>query len=393
MYKRLLSTPKEKKSFFLFGPKATGKTTWLKENIDFSVYIDLLNGEDYLKFSSSPGYLEHLVPPNYSGWVVIDEIQKVPRLLNEVHRLIENRNLHFILTGSSARSLRKKGVNLLAGRALTKHMYPLTALELGDDFSLEESIRFGQLPSIFSEADKHTYLKSYVSTYLKEEVLQEGLTRNIGAFSRFLEAASFSHGTVINCTEIAREMGLNRKVVENYFSILEDLLLSIQLPVFTRRAKRRMTAHPKFYFFDTGVFQTLRPRGPLDSYTEISGAAVEGLFLQDAMAVNDYLQLEYQFYFWRTSSGLELDFVLYGPGGLMAFEIKHTDKVRKKDMKGLIAFKEDYPEAETFFVYNGDRPEYHDSITALPLSLALKHMDALLAGRLHLGSPHAGHDS
>ena len=382
MYKRLLSAIDNKKSFFLFGPRATGKTTWLKENIKSAIYVDLLKSEDFIKFTSNPSSLENLIPPDYSGWVIIDEIQKVPQLLNEIHRLIEARRAYFILTGSSARALRRKGVNLLAGRALTLYMFPLTAIELGDDFSIEKSIRFGHLPAVFSESDKNAYLKSYVTTYLKEEVLQEGLTRNIGAFSRFLEAASFSQGAVINFTEIAREMGLNRKVVENYFSILEDLLLSIQIPVFTRRAKRRMTAHPKFYFFDTGVYQTLRPRGPLDSFTEISGAAVEGLFLQDAMAVNSCLNLGYQFYFWRTGSGIEVDFILYGDGGLKAFEVKHTDKVRKKDLKGLTAFKDDYPEAEVFLVYNGERTEYHGDITALPLSLTLKKMDLLLTGKL-----------
>jgi predicted AAA+ superfamily ATPase len=380
MYRRLFSIPDRKKSFFLFGPRATGKTTWIKAHTESAVYIDLLKSDDLLRFSSHPSHLEKLIPPDYSGWIIIDEIQKVPQLLDEVHRLIESRRVSFILTGSSARSLRRKGVNLLAGRALTRHMFPLTAIELGEDFSLEQSIRYGHLPAVFSEPDKSAYLRSYVSTYLKEEVLQEGLTRNIGAFSRFLETASFSHGSLITYTEIAREMGLNRKVVENYFGILEDLLLSVQLPVFVKRAKRRITAHPKFYFFDTGVYQALRPRGPLDSYTEVSGPAVEGLFLQDAMAVNSYLQLGYQFYFWRTSSGREVDFILYGPGGLKAFELKHTDKIRTGDMKGLAAFKADYPEAETFLIYTGERTEYHGGITVLPLSRALKHMDSLLKG-------------
>ncbi len=381
MFKRLFSIQANKSSF-IFGPRGTGKTTWLKEQIGASVYIDLLHTETFLRFSANPSYLENIIPPDYEGVVVIDEIQRVPELLNEVHRLIESRKISFLLTGSSARTLRKAGTNLLAGRALTTRMYPLTALELKTSFSLEDSIRYGQLPSIFSEEDKKAYLRSYVSTYIKEEVLQEGLTRNIGAFTRFLEIASFSHGSVINYSEIARETGIHRKVVDNYFSILDDLLIGIQIPVFTKRAKRKMSSKPKFYFFDTGIYQILRPRGPLDTYAEVSGAAVEGLFLQDLRAINDYFRFDYQIFFWRSQTGIEVDFIIYGENGLKAFEIKHGTRVRNKDLTGLKTFAQDYPQSDLYLINLGNTVEYYDNITVLPLQYVMTHMRQLLDGTI-----------
>ncbi len=286
------------------------------------------------------------------------------------------------MTGSSARALRKKGVNLLAGRALTANMYPLTATELGETFSLKQSIRCGHLPMAYtaaSDQEREAYLKAYIQAYIREEVHQEGLTRNISAFSRFLEIASFSHGSVVNYTEIGRELGRNRKVVENYFSILEDLLLGCTLPVFRKRAKRDMTARPKFYFFDTGIYQTLRPRGPLDSFSEISGPAIEGLFLQEVRAHNEYHRYGYELFFWRTTSNIEVDLVLYGVRGLKAFEIKHAQRIREKDLKGLQAFGADYPSAQLYVIYMGTKTEYHGRITVLPFDWALTHMQELLS--------------
>jgi len=284
-----------------------------------------------------------------------------------VHRLIETYKYKFILTGSSARSLRKKGVNLLAGRALTFHMHPLTARELGSDFHIEKVFHTGTLPAVFSEQDPLFYLRSYVQTYLREEVLQEGLTRNLAAFMRFLEVASFSQGQQLNTTEIAREVAIHRKVVESYFDILEDLLLAIRLPVFTKRATRKLVAHKKFYFFDVGVFRTLRPKGPLDTPEEIDGAAIETLFFQEMRAINDYLQLGYEFYYWKTTTGLEVDFVLYGPRGLLAFELKRSRSLTPKHLKALTEFGKEYPEAKLFILYGGNQRMYFDRIQAIPL--------------------------
>ncbi|HVX00489.1 MAG TPA: AAA family ATPase, partial [Candidatus Babeliaceae bacterium] len=258
MYKRLLERPLQgDQSFFLFGPRGTGKTSWLKEKITERIYIDLLETGTFMDLSARPDRLEQMIPKGFTGWIIIDEVQKVPQLLNEVHRLIEGRHCKFILTGSSARSLKKKGVNLLAGRALSFKMFPLTALELGPDFNIQKSLQFGHLPYVYSKKDEqsiHDYLDAYTQTYLREEVMQEGLTRNVGAFSRFLEVASFSQGSVINMSEIARETSINRKVIEDYFQIIEDLLLAQRIPIFTKRAKRKVISHSKFFFFDTGVY-------------------------------------------------------------------------------------------------------------------------------------------
>ncbi|MEK7287600.1 MAG: AAA family ATPase, partial [Elusimicrobiota bacterium] len=290
MYPRLFKPPKEK-SFFLFGPRGTGKSSWVQGYFKDAIYVDLLESDIYTELLASPQRLEVKIPPGYKGWVVIDEVQKIPELLDEAHRLIEKRGIRFALTGSSARKLKRKGVNLLAGRALTLNLHPLTASELGNDFNVKRSLQHGQLPSAYAEANPEAYLKSYVKTYLREEVQQEGLTRNLGAFSRCLEAASFSQACVLNISSVARDCHVERKVVEDYFSILEDLLLAVRIPVFSKKAKRRLITHQKFYFFDAGVFRAVRPRGPLDSPQDIDGPSLETLVLQEIRALNDYLDL------------------------------------------------------------------------------------------------------
>ena len=252
MYSRLIQPPKDK-SFFLFGPRGTGKTTWVKSHFKTALYLDLLEAEIFNDLLANPQRLERFIPKDFKDWIVIDEVQRVPELLNEIHRLIEQKKYHFILTGSSARKLRTRASNLLAGRALHYAMYPLTASELGKDFRLDHSLKFGQLPSVYAEKDPKKYLESYVKMYLEQEIRQEGLTRNLGAFSRFLEAASFSQGSILNISSVARECAVERKVVESYFMILEDLLIGYRLPVFAKKAKRRVASHPKFYFFDVGV--------------------------------------------------------------------------------------------------------------------------------------------
>jgi predicted AAA+ superfamily ATPase len=229
MFPRLLKPPRQK-SFFLFGPRGTGKTSWVLDSLEDALYLDLLESDLYLELLASPGRLEMHIPPEHKGWTIIDEVQRVPELLNEVHRLIEKRKLRFALTGSSARKLRRRGVNLLAGRALTLGMHPLTASELGREFDLRKSLRVGHLPSAYTEADPEAFLKSYVQTYLREEIQQEGLTRNLASFSRFLEAASFSQASVLNVSRVARECSVAQKAVEDYFSILEDLLLAGACP-------------------------------------------------------------------------------------------------------------------------------------------------------------------
>ncbi len=379
MFKRLLNIPlKTKKSFFLFGPRGVGKTTWLNRNLPDALFVNLLKSESYNRLSANPENIRQMIPPDYNNWIVIDEIQRVPELLNEVHDLIESKKHIFILTGSSARTLRRKGVNLLAGRALTYHMHPVTAIEQEDKLDITESLYLGNLPARFTEHDPQKFLKDYVQTYIREEVLQEGLTRNIGNFSRFLETASFSQASLVNASEIARETGIERSLAENYFSIIEDLLIGVRLPVFTRKAKRKMISHQKFYYFDAGVFRSIRPTGPLDSDAEMNGPAMETLVFQELRAINDYMECDYKIYFWRTKNGLEVDFILYGPKGLIAIEVKNSPHVHPKTLRGLKEFKKDYPVAKCYLFYGGGTPLYFDDITVFPIEQALKTLDRLL---------------
>ena len=379
LYNRLLEiNPSIQASFFLFGPRGTGKTSWLKTHLSNVIYYDLLDHEVYTRLLAWPKRIAEDIPNHFNGWIIIDEIQKAPVLLDEVHRLIETRHLRFILTGSSARKLKQKGVNLLAGRAFIYHMHPLVNHELADDFDLTKALEYGLLPSVYQHDNIREYLKSYVATYLREEVLQEGLTRNIAVFTRFLEIVSFSQGEQINLTEIAREIGHNRHSVANFFDVLEDLLIAVRIYPFSKRAKRAVVSSPKFYFFDCGVYRAIRPQGPLDSKEEIDGAALETLFLQHLRAYNDYGHLNYSVYYWRTTSQLEVDFVIYGENGFHAFEIKRKQKISKKDLKGLFAFQEEYPEASCYLLYGGRNEYMENGIRIMPFELALKLLPGLI---------------
>jgi len=378
MYSRILNQPAQK-SFFLFGPRGTGKSTWVKAEYPDAVYVDLLDSRHYTSLLAAPHRLIEFIPPGYDGWVVIDEVQRVPELLNTVHQLIENQGLKIILTGSSARKLRSRGVNLLAGRAVTRSMHPLTSVELGPDFSLDQALIRGHLPAACTEQDPADYLSAYVHTYIREEVQQEGLVRNLQAFARFLEAASLSQASVLNISQVARECEVNRKVVEGYLHILEDLLLAWRLPVFTRKSRRRMSAHPKFFFFDAGVFRTLRPKGPLDRPEEIDGAALETLVFQEIRAVNDNLGLRYDLYYWRTSEKQEVDLVLYGEKGLIGIEVNRAGAIRNHDIKGLRAFVQDYPMARAYVFYGGPDRRHLPGIELIPLDQALPALPGLLS--------------
>ena len=377
MIARILKQLKQQ-SFFLFGPRGTGKSTWTK-TLGLQ-RLDLLDDATFAEFAGSPRRLE----ARMDGWqvtaVVIDEIQKLPALLDEVHRLIENRGFRFVLTVSSARKLRQRGVNLLAGRARTVEMHPFTAAELGTAYRLDHALQFGLLPSVWTVPDPATYLRSYVGTFLREEVRQEALVRNIGSFGRFLEAASFSQGAQLSMQAVAADCGLPARTVQSHFDLLEDLLLAIRLPVFARRAQRSLVQHPKFYLFDAGVFRALRPRGPLDSPAEIDGAALETLLLQEILAHNSAADLGYKLHFWRTRGGHEVDFVAYGERGLLAFEVKRSDKLRSADFAGLKAFVQDYPVAKARLVYGGAVRYVVDGVEVVPFVNAVRELGGWLAG-------------
>jgi predicted AAA+ superfamily ATPase len=357
-------------SFFLLGPRGTGKSTWLRERFPDAVWIDLLMPEEHREYAARPERLrERLAASPRAEVVVIDEIQKVPELLDVVHGLIESLRPppRFVLTGSSARKLRRGGVNLLAGRALLRHLHPFLACELGADrFDLARALRLGMLPLVWSADEPEDVLTAYIGLYLREEVQLEGIVRNLGDFSRFLEAISFSHAAVLNLSDVARDCQVSRTTVEGYLGVLEDLLLAMRLPVFTRRARRQLVARPKLYWFDAGVFASIRPTGPLDRAPEIGGAALEGLVAQHLRAWIDYSGSKHQLAYWRTRSGSEVDFIVYGPAGFWAIEVKHAITVRPRDLRSLRAFGEDYPEAQLRLLYRGREPLEISGVRCLP---------------------------
>jgi len=240
------------------------------------------------------------------------------------------------------------------------------AAELGGSFELSKALKQGMLPVVLGGKDSNEILKAYNGLYLREEVQAEGLVRNVGSFSRFLEGISFSQACVLNLAAVARECAVNRKTIEGYLEILEDLLLSFRLPVFSRRAKRALAAHPKFFFFDAGIFRANRPAGPLDSESEIDGAALEGLVAQHLRAWCDYSEGDHQLNYWQTKTRVEVDFVVYGASGLYALEVKNTDKVRRNDLKGLKAFGTDYPEAKRYLLHRGAERLLVDNVLCLP---------------------------
>lgn len=352
---RLFSAPAD--SFFLFGPRGTGKSTWLGHSFPRAIYIDLLAPEVYRTYLASPERLREVVEGNPRAQrVVIDEIQRAPRLLDVVHQLIEQnrrRRLQFILTGSSARKLKRAGVDMLAGRLLLKTLHPFMAAELGRRFDLAQSLELGMLPLVLAAADPAETVHSYVSLYLREEVQAEGLVRNIGNFARFLEAISFSHGSSLNTSAVARECHVGRKTAEGFVEVLEDLLLAFRLPPFTKRARRQVVHHPKFYYADAGIFRSVRPRGPLDSPEEIGGACLEGLVAQHLRAWIAYSRGRHELFFWRTRAGVEVDFVVYGQDTFVAVEVKSAKQLFSQDVRPMQSFLTDYPQAKGCVLYCG----------------------------------------
>lgn len=382
---RFFKPPKE--SYFLFGPRGTGKSTWTLSHYPDALRFDLLAPDLSRSFAARPERLRDLILGNpQKRVIVIDEIQKIPDLLTVIHQMIEEKQgRQFILTGSSARKLKRTGVDLLAGRVLLESLHPFMASELGERFRFDEALERGLLPLVWSAPEPAETLQTYVTLYLREEVQMEGLVRNIGNFSRFLEAISFSHASVLSVSNVARECEVERKTVEGYLSILEDLLLAFRIPVFTKRAKREISSHPKFYFFDAGVFRSLRPSGPVDRPEEIEGAALEGLVAQHLRAWLAYeKERGGELYFWRSRSGVEVDFVVYGPKKFWALEVKNTTRVRPEDLRPLLAFREDYSECETLFLYRGEEKMRQRGVWCLPCEDFLRklvpdrRLDALL---------------
>jgi predicted AAA+ superfamily ATPase len=355
-------------SYFLFGPRGTGKSTMVEKRYPDALLIDLRLADMRYRLAANPDHLVELVTAQPEGkTIIIDEIQKIPELLPLIHKLIEKkRGWKFILTGSSARKLKRQGVDLLGGRALKKTLHPFMACELKKQFDLTEALQFGLVPLRFAHQNFSETLQAYINLYLEEEVKMEGLIRQYEPFTRFLSVMSFSHGATLNVANVARECYVKRSTVNDWISILEDLLICYQINIFTQRAKRELSSHPKFYFFDAGVYRALRPRSIKDSNAEIDGAGLEGLVAQHLAAWRDYCSEKHDIFFWRTRSGVEVDFVVLGPLGFWAIEVKNTDKIRAEDIQSLVAFRQDYPEAKTLFLYRGTECILRNAVFCLP---------------------------
>ena len=372
-----------KDSFFLLGPRGTGKSTWLAHAYPDALRLDLLDRETERSFLAKPerliGFVQSL---KKSEVCIIDEIQRVPDLIPVIHSLIEQKQgIQFILTGSSARKLRRSVGNLLGGRVLLKFMFPFLASELGKSFKLQKALKYGLVPMIWQSANIEEQLRAYAAAYLKEEVQAEGLVRLIGDFARFMEVAAFSHGCTWSSTEISRESQVKRQTVDNYLQILEDLLIAFTVPVFTRRAKRAVVSQMKFYYFDTGIFKSLRPTGLLDKEADVEGPALEGLVAQHLRAWTMSQGDTHRLYFWRTRTKIEVDFVVYGPRGFWAIEVKRSSQISGHDLKGLKVFKDEYPEATCFLLYGGSQAQEIRGVLCLPVEdwLIQLKVDGLLS--------------
>jgi predicted AAA+ superfamily ATPase len=357
-----------RQSAFLWGPRKTGKSTYLKVSYPNSVVYDFLQTDLFLEFSKQPSLLrERLLAKNDYALdhpVILDEVQKVPQVLDEVHWLIENKGLRFILCGSSARKLKRGKANLLGGRAWRYEMFPLVTAELGD-LDLLRVLNSGMIPDHYMRDGYRKALKAYTQDYLKEEVFDEGLTRNIPAFSRFFDAMGYSHGELTNYSNIARDCGVDSKTVREYYQILVDTLLGKMIAPFKRRQDRQVISRTsKFYLFDVGVAGSITKRHLEEEKGELFGKALEHFIFMELSAHNSYNELDYEINFWRTKSGLEVDFVL--GAGEVAIEIKGTNRVDKRDLRSLITFMEEYSPRKSMVVCNEREERVYKEIQIVP---------------------------
>lgn len=360
---RVLDLPSllQKKSHFLFGPRQTGKTSLIRHSLKGVRSYDLLDTSVYLTLSQNPGRIVQELDPR-DKIVVVDEIQRLPVLLNEIHRLIEERGIRFLLTGSSARKLRRGGVNLLGGRARTKYMHPLTYGELGDRFDLFKAIERGLIPSIYLSEDPRADLKAYTGSYLQQEIVAEGITRNVPAFSRFLKVAALCNSTLVNFTNVSNDAQVPRTTVYEYFEILKDTLLLHELPAWRKSKKRKPLASSKYYFFDVGVVATLQGREFRPGTPEF-GEAFETYLMHELVSYSDYISGEPLSY-WRSTSGFEVDFIL---DDHTAIEVKAKENLSTHDLKSLRALAEEKKLKRYLCVSLEPRRRNLENVTILPL--------------------------
>lgn len=379
MISRLLDLPLERKSVFLFGPRQVGKSTLIKHllaNRPHYIEINLLKGDVLMKYKRNPSLLraetDFLARSRESILVFIDEIQKCPELLDEVHYLIETYKgrICFILTGSSARKLKRTSVNMLAGRAWQFFLFPFTHLELGEKFHIDDVLLRGSLPPVIDESmeDAFRTLKSYVQTYLKEEILDEAIVRNIGAFGRFLDMAADQSGKIVNFSTMSRDAGVSSKTVKSYYEILEDTLIAVKLEPYLKSARKRLTMHPKYYLFDMGVINAINGRTSFSSVKSptIYGMLFEHLVILEAYRLIHYAEKPFRLFHWRSLHGAEVDLIIETTDSLWAVEIKSSRMVRSRDLRGLRSFMNDHPDAKPLCVSTCDLPYMAGEIPVIP---------------------------
>lgn len=373
---RLLQLPL-KDSFFLFGARNTGKSTMLKHVFGEkkALWIDLLNTDEEERYAMEPMKFkqEVLSLDKAIKYVIVDEIQKLPRLLDLIHQLIESTDKIFIMTGSSARKLRHGGANLLAGRAFVYNLYPLSALEINKQFDLDDALRFGTLPSVVYKMKtvkkKISFLQAYAQTYLKEEIWLEQFIRKIDPFRRFLEVSAQCNGQVVNFSNIAKDVGVDDKTIKQYFSILEDTLMGFFLEPFNTSFRKRLDSKPKFYFFDPGVCRALTRTLtiPMKKSTSDYGCAFEHFIILECMRLASYYYPEYRFSYIRTKNDVEIDLVVERPGKkILCIEIKSSDNVHEDKLAAFINLVKDLENSEAICISQEKRARKIGSVTVLP---------------------------
>ncbi len=373
MIKRSLNLNNEQNdSTFVWGARQVGKTTLIRDTYPNAVYYDLLQAKEFERLLRNPSLLsEDLDMLKEGDTVVIDEIQKIPQLLDEVHSLIFRKNIRFILSGSSPRKLKRYGANLLGGRALKAILYPLVSAEI-PDFDVHKAIRYGMLPRHYLVADPWKRLGAYIGVYLNEEIREEALSRQLKTFSRFMEAAAFSNGEMVIYKNIAQDCGIDYRTVKDYFEILVDTLVGYLIPSFTRTQKRRSVQAPKFYYFDVGIANYLRNRRNIQYGAIDFGHAFEHFIIQELIAYLGYNEKDEQLSYWRTASGYEVDAII--GDGRVAIEVKSTSEVQSRHTKGLKAFQEEYPDCRLIVVSFDPRPRLMNGIEIYPVVDFLKKL-------------------
>ena len=377
MFTRLATIPN--RSFFLLGPRATGKTTWLRDNFKNATWYNLLHGEELLRLSRSPhSFRLEVEKLPEDSWVVVDEVQKLPELLTEVHDLISRKQCRFVLSGSSARKLRRSGADLLAGRAVTRDFFPLVSAELSETFQLSHALQYGMLPDVWNDPrDAADILSAYADTYLRQEILQEGLVKNLPSFSRFLQVAALMNGQVLNVSSIAKDAQVARQTVQNFFDILVDTLIGVRLPAFRPQLKVREQAHPKFYLFDCGVARALAGnlRDPLEDLQK--GFLLETLLLNELRSYLAYSHVGGELSYWR-SGQREVDFVLSRGKKRISIEVKATTRWRSEFSGPSIELLETKTVSSAYAVYLGERAFDDRGLQVHPFS---EFVNALFQGK------------